>query len=170
MTRLGRCPGWSASSLGAHVILLVLSCGGSSDKTRFGSTYETPSSEFVSSSIPSWQILTAHAQRRFRASQHICAFSSDGSLLDSLLVVKRVAEVLARLRGCAGSLWTVAGHAQLKFVMTECSKAQIRLTRPIYDMAEFCQNLGLSKYWSNESWTTYRETVVICSMPHYQGQ
>ena len=28
-------------------------------------------------------------------------------------------------------LW-MAGHAQLKFVMTECSKTQIRLTRPIY--------------------------------------
>ena len=28
-------------------------------------------------------------------------------------------------------LW-MAGHAQLKFVMTECSKAQIRLTRPIW--------------------------------------
>ena len=27
--RLGRCPGWSESSLGAQVILLVLSCGGS---------------------------------------------------------------------------------------------------------------------------------------------
>ena len=26
-------------------------------------------------------------------------------------------------------LW-MAGHAQLKFVMTECSKTQIRLTRP----------------------------------------
>ena len=28
-------------------------------------------------------------------------------------------------------LW-MAGHAQLKFVMTECSKTQIRLTGPIY--------------------------------------
>ena len=26
----------------------------------------------------------------------------------------------------------MAGHAQLKFVMTECSKTQIRLTGPIY--------------------------------------
>ena len=26
----------------------------------------------------------------------------------------------------------MAGHAQLKFVMTECSKTQIRLTRHIY--------------------------------------
>ena len=29
------------------------------------------------------------------------------------------------------SLW-MAGHAQLKFVMTECSKTQIRLTRPVW--------------------------------------
>ena len=28
---LGGCPGWSESSLGAHAILLVLSCGGSID-------------------------------------------------------------------------------------------------------------------------------------------
>ena len=29
LIRLGRCPGWSESSLGAHAILLVLSCCGS---------------------------------------------------------------------------------------------------------------------------------------------
>ena len=29
LIRLGRCPGWSESSLGAQVILLVLSCSGS---------------------------------------------------------------------------------------------------------------------------------------------
>ena len=29
LIRLGGCPGWSESLLGAHVILLVLSCGGS---------------------------------------------------------------------------------------------------------------------------------------------
>ena len=28
----------------------------------------------------------------------------------------------------------MAGHAQLKFVMTECSKTQIRLTRPKYGL------------------------------------
>ena len=31
LVRLGRCPGWSESSLGAEVILLVLSWGGSND-------------------------------------------------------------------------------------------------------------------------------------------
>ena len=29
LIQMGRCPGWSESSLGTHVILLVLSCGGS---------------------------------------------------------------------------------------------------------------------------------------------
>ena len=33
-------------------------------------------------------------------------------------------------------LW-MAGHAQLKFVMTECSKTQIRLTRPMYVVKEY---------------------------------
>ena len=33
-------------------------------------------------------------------------------------------------------LW-MAGHAQLKFVRTECSKTQIRLTRPIYLLLAF---------------------------------
>ena len=31
LIRLGGCPGWSESSLGAHVILLVLPCGGSNE-------------------------------------------------------------------------------------------------------------------------------------------
>ena len=35
LIRLGGCPGWSKSLLGATVILLVLSCGGSYDGTYF---------------------------------------------------------------------------------------------------------------------------------------
>ena len=31
----------------------------------------------------------------------------------------------------------MAGHAQLKFVMTECSKTQIRLTWPKYELSHF---------------------------------
>ena len=30
------------------------------------------------------------------------------------------------------SLFSMAGHARLKFIVTECSKTQIRLTRPIW--------------------------------------
>ena len=58
-----------------------------------------PPSEFVSSSIPSWQALTAHAQP-FRGARDL-AFCLKVPL-DSLLVW-RAAEVLARLRGCTGS-------------------------------------------------------------------
>ena len=32
----------------------------------------------------------------------------------------------------------MAGHARLKFVTTECSKTQIRLTRPIYQTHNLC--------------------------------
>ena len=56
------------------------------------------SSEFVSSSIPSWQILTAHA-KPFRGPE--IWFSVWRFLLTRCLYV-RAAEVLARLRGCAG--------------------------------------------------------------------
>ena len=56
-----------------------------------------PSSEFVSSSIPSRQTLTAHAQ----------PFRGDRDLAFCLKVPldshERAAEVLARLHGCAGS-------------------------------------------------------------------
>ena len=58
-----------------------------------------PTIEFVSSSIPSLQILTAHAQP-FRGARDL-AFCLKVPL-DSLLY-ERAAKVLARLRGCAGS-------------------------------------------------------------------
>ena len=49
-------------------------------------------------------------------------------------------------------LW-MAGHAQLKFVMTECSKTQIRLTGPIYNIKEHL-NAGdfAQKYFHCEIW------------------
>ena len=40
-------------------------------------------------------------------------------------------------------LW-MAGHAQSKFVMTECSKTQIRLTRPKYSK-NLCSKIFISK-------------------------
>ena len=57
-------------------------------------------SEFLSSSIPSWQIPTVHAQP-FRGSRDL-AFCLRFLLIHCLY--ERAAEVLARLRGWAGSL------------------------------------------------------------------
>ena len=65
-----------------------------------------PSSKFVSSSIPSWQILTAHAQ----------PFRGPGIWLSVWLFLlthclyERAAEVLARLPGCAGSPEPCCSH------------------------------------------------------------
>ena len=58
-----------------------------------------PSSEFVSSSIPSWQTLTAHAHN----SEGPGIWFSVWRFLLTHCLYERVAEVLARLRGCAGS-------------------------------------------------------------------
>ena len=79
-----------------------------------------PSSEFVSSSIPSWQILTAHAQP-FRGARDL-AFCLKVPL-DSLLVwaSSEGSGETARMRRLA---WTFAARIGYKY--------QIRLTRSIY--------------------------------------
>ena len=132
----GRCPGWSESSLGAHATLLVLSWGGSNTTTEkvtickqwdtgqnvtFHRTFRdivrtavcwqttiirAASSEFVSSSIPSWKILTAHAQP-FRAARDL-AFCLKVPL-DSLLVwaSSEGSAETARMRRLA---WTFAAR------------------------------------------------------------
>ena len=65
-------------------------------------------------------------QRRFRRA---CAFAqSRQNLRCSLIQAVSQAEPSDR-KPDPWRLW-MAGHAQLKFVMTECSKTQIRLTRP----------------------------------------
>ena len=79
-----------------------------------------PPSEFVSSSIPSWQILTAHAQP-FRGARDL-AFCLTVPL-DSLLVwaSSEGSGETARMRRLA---WTFAARIDYKY--------QIRLARPIY--------------------------------------
>ena len=79
-----------------------------------------PSSEFVSSSIPSWQILTAHAQS-FRGARDL-AFCLRVPL-DSLLVWASSggSGETARMRRLASTFAARIGD-----------KYQIRLTRPIY--------------------------------------
>ena len=79
-----------------------------------------PSSEFVSSSIPSWQILTAHAQP-FRGARDLALFLKVP--LDSLLVWASSggSGETARMRRLA---WTFAARIGNKY--------QIRLTRSIY--------------------------------------
>ena len=173
LIRLGRCPGWSESSLGAQpfcfFVMSRLKCiwetrkkwlernKFSADQTivvelfrlqknhsRSGldfffwftlsyvcfqlyidllcpdkNAYMSPSSEFVSSSIPSWQILTAHAQP-FRGARDL-AFCLKVLLHSLLLWTSSGGSVeTARMRRLA---WTFAARI--------CYKYQIRLTRSI---------------------------------------
>ena len=79
-----------------------------------------PSSEFVSSSIPSWQILTAHAQP-FGGARGL-TFCLEVPL-DSLLVWASSEGSGETARMCRLA-WTFAARIGDKY--------QIRLTRPIY--------------------------------------
>ena len=85
-----------------------------------GNIISAESSEFVSSSIPSWQILTAHAQP-FRGARDL-AFRLKVPL-DSLLIWASSggSGETARMRRLA---WTFAARIGDKY--------QIRLVRPIY--------------------------------------
>ena len=89
-------------------------------KPRITAVFWAPSSEFVSSRIPSWQILTAYAQP-FRGAKDL-AFCLKVPL-DPLLVWASSggSGETARMRKLA---WTFAARIGDKY--------QIRLTRPIY--------------------------------------
>ena len=113
--------GWPEPLLVAYVISTIISWAGSNIHQCFTSLVWkpnwAPSSEFVSSSIPSWQILTAHAQP-FRGARDL-AFCLKVPL-DSLLVwvSSGGSGETARMRRLA---WTFAACIGDKY--------QIRLTR-----------------------------------------
>ena len=65
-------------------------------------------------------------QRRFRRA---CASAQSRQNLHCSLIQAVSREEPSDRKPDPWPLW-MAGHAQLKFVMTECSKTQIRLTRP----------------------------------------
>ena len=106
-----------------------------------------PSSEFVSSSIPSWQILTAHA-KPFRGGRDL-AFCQKVPL-DSLLVRSSSggSGETARMRRLA---WTFAARVGDKY--------QIRLTRSnystemhFYSEMKVLPSLLANVDWKNVSW------------------
>ena len=92
-----------------------------------------PPSEFVSSSIPSWQTLTAHAQP-FRGARNLALCLKVS--LDSVLVwaSSEGSGETARMRRLA---WTFAARIDYKY--------QIRLTRSIY----FLKLFSYYAFWHN---------------------
>ena len=74
-------------------------------------------------------------QRRFRRA---CASAQFRQNLRCSLIQAVTQEEPSKRKPDRWPLWT-AGHAQLNFVMTECSKTQIRLSRP---------NISRRKWWT----------------------
>ena len=97
-------------------------------------------------------------QRRFRRA---CASAQSRQNLRCSLIQAVSQEEPSDRKPDPWSLW-MDGHAQLKFVMTECSKTQIRLTRPKWSLSlnisisfaftpsVVAQNAGLPPVYSDQ--------------------
>ena len=97
-------------------------------------------------------------QRRFRRAY--ASAQSRQNLRCSLIQTVRPEEPSDR-KPDSWPLW-MAGHAQLKFVMTECSKTQIRLTRPKWMTQKHTTTLISVIRLPSQSvinWATSRENV-----------
>ena len=89
-------------------------------------------------------------QRRFRRA---CASAQSRQNLRCSLIQVVSQEEPSDRKPDPWPLW-MAGHAQLKFVMTECSKTQIRLTGPIW-----CYSSKMKHYHM-----TIQSTPVACAV------
>ena len=94
-------------------------------------------------------------QRRFRRA---CASAQSRQNLRCLLIQAVSQEEPSDRKPDPWPLW-MAGHAQLKFDMTECSKTQIRLTRPKY----IPQQLGIkTKTNIASTLASFNNPLVYC--------
>ena len=99
-------------------------------------------------------------QRRFRRA---CASAQSRQDLRCSLIQAVSQEEPSDRKPDPWPLW-MAGHAQLKFVMTECSKTQIRLTGPEYlSCTVKAEKILFSNYWYSMDGTTSGLTH-ICLM------
>ena len=172
LIRLGRRPSWSESSLGAHhflgfvmrwlmfhfreiehvnIVKLLGQCTETlpflvimefpplvrsvSQPFTFEFTCRTASSEFGTYRLCE--------QRRFRRA---CASAQSRQNLCCWLIQAVNQEELSDRKPDPWPLW-MAGHAQLKFVMKECSKTQIRLTGLMY-----VSSISVLQIWLKPRW------------------
>ena len=119
LARLHGCAGSPEPSLVAYVISTIISWAGSfilQDLLHMDCVKRI------------WYLSPMLEQRRFRRA---CASAQSRQNLCCSLIQALNQEEPSDRKSDPWPLW-MAGHAQLKFVMTECSKTQIHLTRPIW--------------------------------------
>ena len=97
-------------------------------------------------------------QRRFRRA---CASAQSRQNLCCSLIQAMSQEEPSDRKPDPWPLW-MAGHAQLKFLMTECSKTQIRLTRPIKCIKSTDWILPTWKFSFFTKWTMTNQ-LSICN-------
>ena len=95
-------------------------------------------------------------QRRFRRA---CAYAQSRQNLRSSLIQALSQEEPSDRKPDPSPLWMV-GHAQLKFVMTECSKTQIRLTGPILSF-NFIPLYGIVNFKLAECFTEIIQNLYV---------
>ena len=118
LIRLGECPGWSETLLGGHSLCRFCHVAAHLFDKSFTTVWMlkwTASSEFGTYRLCE--------QRRFRRA---CASAHSRQNLRCSLIQAVNQEEPSDRKPDPWPLW-MAGHARLKFVMTECSKTQIRL-------------------------------------------
>ena len=118
---LGECPGRSESSLGPQVIFWFCHVVAQMSIGHWGVQLRSLSIWTASSESGTYRLCE---QRRFRRA---CASAQSRQNLRCSLIQAVSQEEPSDRKPDPWPLW-MAGHAQLKFVMTECSKTQIRLT------------------------------------------
>ena len=93
-------------------------------------------------------VLIAYASSEHRRFRRACASAQSRQNLRCSLIQAVSQEEPSDRKPDPWPLW-MAGHTQLKFVMTECSKTQIRLTGLIYLPTAFhcCYWFSLSLLW-----------------------
>ena len=89
-------------------------------------------------------------QRRFRRA---CASAQSRQNLRCSLIQAMSQEEPSDIKPDPWPLW-MAGHAQLKFVMTECSKTQIRLKRPILSILFY--SIAEKSLWHSKQWIRFK--------------
>ena len=137
LIRLCRCASWSAPLLFAYDIRHDFSWPSSLVSGYNSSTIQdikwTASSEFG--------VYRLCKQRRFRRA---CASAQSRQNLGCSLIQAVSQEEPSDRKPDPWFLW-MAGHAQLKFVMTECSKTQIRLTGLKFKFSTFLSLVEATK-------------------------
>ena len=97
-------------------------------------------------------------QRRFRRA---CASAQSRQNLRCSLIQALNQEEPSDRKPDPWPLW-MAGHAQLKFVMTECSKTQIRLTRLNWFLPLIFQHIIFDASYINFGVKLFRSKFFIC--------